>query len=183
MAARASGAKAPARARTPARQSRPAGQVPPGPPPRNAAEAAALHGQGNGAAAAWDDSAGEVMDPRVHGFEPVRLTTVPAAERDEVRVPLFYVDGTPYTVPAEPGMETALEALHITRKAIMQGFDADTAEALAMDYVFEVILGTGGYAALRGIRKLQPQAFSKICAIAHRLTIGALELPKDAGSG
>ena len=172
MAAKVTGTKpAAAPRRTPARQ-------PLGPPPRNAEEAAALRG-GPGRAR-LDGGEDEVMEPGVFGFEPVRLTPV---EDETPRVPLFYIADQAYTIPAQVGVEVGLEALHISRTIGMTGAPREEVEGAIYDYIFEATLGPEGYAALRGFRGLRPEDFAKIAAIAYRMTLGALELPKDAATG
>jgi hypothetical protein len=46
-------------------------------------------------------------------FEMIRLVSSPEAERP--RVPLFSIDDTVYSIEAKPGMNIALEALHLFR--------------------------------------------------------------------
>jgi hypothetical protein len=52
-----------------------------------------------------------------------------------------------------------------------------------MDYILETMLGEEGYEALLGFHGLKAEDFEKIAAIAYRLTLGALEVPKAASEG
>lgn len=101
-------------------------------------------------------------------FEVLRLTT--SKKREEERVPLFYIDDREYTIPRRPRMNIALQFMHIARE---QNGDA------AMDYLLEKLLGEEGYRALRDYDDLEPEEFRQITAIAYKLTLGALELPKE----
>lgn len=162
MAAKVTGAKTPPKRATPRQPSiRERLGPPPGAPP--------------------EDGPPGPLDAEITAFEPVRLT--PAPEPEGKRVTLFYVGGKGYTIPAEPGMEIGLEANHIMARLRMQGVPASEVEGAVMDYIFGQMLGDEGYAALRGFKGLRAEDFEKITAIAYRLTLGALEVPKAAQGG
>lgn len=100
-------------------------------------------------------------------FEVVRLTSEP--DEVEERVPLFYIDDTEYTVVKRPGVNIGLQYLHLTRTA---------GQEIAVDYLLGKLLGEDGYRALREYDRLKPEQFERICEVAARLTLGAMELPK-----
>lgn len=100
-------------------------------------------------------------------FEAVRLTTDP--DEVEERVPLFYIDDVEYTVAKRPGVNVGLQYLHLTRTA---------GQEMAVDYLLGKLLGEDGYRALREYDKLKSADFERICEVAARLTLGAMELPK-----
>jgi hypothetical protein len=101
-------------------------------------------------------------------FEMIRLVSSPEAERP--RVPLFSIDDTVYSIEAKPGMNIALEALHLFRTG---------GELAAIDFLLNRLLGDAGYRALREYDELTPAQFMQIGEIAMRITLGGLELPKD----
>lgn len=121
------------------------------------------------------------LDAEVTAFEPVRLT--PATEQAEKRVTLFYVGDKAYDIPAEPGMEIGLNANRILARLRMRGVPEAEIEGAVVDYIMETMLGEEGYGALRGFRGLKGADLEKIVAIAWRLTVGALEIPKASASG
>lgn len=100
-------------------------------------------------------------------YEVVRLD----AEPDEVeeRVPLFYIGDTEYTVVKRPGVNIGLQYLHLSRTS---------GQEIAVDYLLGKLLGDDGYRALREYDRLKPKDFERICEVAARLTLGAMELPK-----
>lgn len=100
-------------------------------------------------------------------FEVLRLTTTPQA--GEERVPLFYIDDVEYGIPKRPRMNVALQYLRLAK---------ESGDAIAADYLLESLLGREGYRALREYDQLTVEQFSQIAAVATRLTLGALELPK-----
>jgi hypothetical protein len=140
--------------------------TPPGAPPRNAEEAAALRQQVRLLPAGTDPE--EALDPEVFSFEPVRLTSTP---QPGPRVTLFYVDDEPYQVEASARMDIGLEALEVL---------AAEGGAAAERYVLVAFLGEDGYAAFRRAVR-EPADYRKVAAILTRLSMGAVEAPK-AGS-
>ncbi len=120
----------------------------------------------------------DVEMPGGFGFEPIRLSTkdiVPPARR----VPCFYIDDAEYTIMLEPPMAVSLEFAHI----MAEGSGTAEAMGIAVDYLLTELLGEDGYRALRRFRGLQPIHFAKISAVAVRLALGQVELPKDAVNG
>lgn len=101
------------------------------------------------------------------GFEVLRLTT---RSTPEERVPLFYIDDREYTIPKRPRMNVALQFMHLAR---------ERNDSAAMDYLLEKLLGEEGYKALRDYDDLTSEQFQQITDVATRLTLGALELPKE----
>lgn len=108
------------------------------------------------------------IEPASDSFEVLRLTT--SSKANEERVPVFYIDDVEYTIPARPRMNIALQFMHLARE---QG------DSQAMDYLLGKLLGEEGYRALREYDDLLPEQFTQITEIATKLTLGALELPKD----
>lgn len=151
---------------------RAAAGLPHPPPPRQEALAAGPMANGQGP----DTAADRIMLPGGFSFEPIRFDD---ETPEDIRVTLFYGnDGTPYTVLANPSSGIALEFLHLARQA----GGSDLGQALAMDWMYERMLGEDGYAALRRVRSADPSKFAKITAIVTRIANGPLEIPKDAGS-
>ena len=100
-------------------------------------------------------------------YEVIRLDAEP--DETEERVPLFYIGDTEYTVVKRPGMNIGLQYLHLARTS---------GQEIAVDYLLGKLLGDDGYRALREYDGLKPKDFERICEVAARLTLGALELPK-----
>lgn len=100
-------------------------------------------------------------------YEVVRLDAEP--EEAEERVPLFYIGDTEYTVVKRPGVNIGLQYLHLARTS---------GQEIAVDYLLGKLLGDDGYKALREYDGLKSKDFERICEVAARLTLGALELPK-----
>jgi hypothetical protein len=98
----------------------------------------------------------------------IRLTSDPGLA--EERVPLFYIDDREYTVAKRPGVNVGLEYLHLSRTS---------GQEIAIDYLLGKLLGEEGYRALREYDQLTSDQFKQICEVAARLTLGAIELPKD----
>ena len=109
------------------------------------------------------------LDPGSAGdFEVLRLTRKP--ERNEERVPLFYIDDVEYTVVKRPHANVGLKMLELLRT---QG------EPAAQAYVLGKLLGADGYAALLEYDDLTAEQYAHICQVAARLALGSLELPKE----
>lgn len=110
----------------------------------------------------------------------LRLT--PRAE-PAARVPLFYIGDLEFTVPADPGANIALQYLHIAA-----GQDCacikphGRGEMAANDYLLTELLGEDGYQALREFDGLTTADLGQIIAIAVKITLGALEIPKAPAS-
>jgi hypothetical protein len=100
------------------------------------------------------------------GFEPPRLTT---SDQPADRVVLFYIDDRPYSIELKPGVNVGLKYLHLVRTV---------GENQAMGYLLEKLLGAEGYEALMNYDDLTPEQFEKVCDVASKLTLGALEPPK-----
>lgn len=108
------------------------------------------------------------FDPPGSEFEVLRLTT--RTDRDEERVPLFYIDDREYSVARRPGVNVGMQFLHLYRT---QG------EVAATDYVLGRLLGEDGYRALREYDDLSVEQFRQICQVVIKLALGPLELPKE----
>ncbi|MEV7770586.1 hypothetical protein [Kitasatospora sp. NPDC086791] len=100
-------------------------------------------------------------------FEVLRLRTSPQADTE--MVPLFYIDDVEYCIPKRPRMNIALQFMHLAK---------DEGDATAADFLLGSLLGEDGYRALREYDQLTSEQFQQITAVATRLTMGALELPK-----
>jgi hypothetical protein len=100
------------------------------------------------------------------GLQVLRLKT---SGSKGAMVPLFYIDDREYCIPAKPGLNIALQALHVRRT---QGEDA------AVDYMLEKVLGAEGYRALREYDELEPGDLMQILQVVNELVMGAMEFPK-----
>lgn len=107
-------------------------------------------------------------EPSANGFEVLRLSSNP--KRAEERVPLFYIDDVEYSVAKRPGVNVGLQFMHLYRTE---------GEQSAVDYLLGKLLGDDGYRALREYDDLTAEQFQQICEIATKLTLGAMELPKE----
>jgi hypothetical protein len=95
----------------------------------------------------------------------------------EKRIPAFSINGTVYTLLANPRMNQGMRYVHIARK---QGSE------IAADYMLEVLLGEDGYEALLGFDDLAEPDLEAILNAASRIMAGAVETPKGKqprGSG
>lgn len=101
----------------------------------------------------------------------LRLTTKKddGAPQKEKRVPVFYIDDTMYTVPAEPGAEIGLKMLELLEH---RGQEA------AMYYMLTTMLGQDGYKALMTYKNLPPTAMAQVIKRINEIANGALEGPK-----
>jgi hypothetical protein len=107
-----------------------------------------------------------VTEANGRGIQVLRLTT---GTTEAARVPLFYIDDREYTVKASPGMNIALQFLHIGRT---QG------EGIAIDYLLGKMLGDEAYKALREYDDLTAEQLMQIIETVTSLAMGAMELPK-----
>jgi hypothetical protein len=105
-------------------------------------------------------------------FEPVRLSSTPAAPED--RVVLFYVDDEPYSVPKKIGRNHGLRYLRTVRK---QG------EALAAQELLEVLIGEDGYNALMNCDDLNDDDLDRIMDRLRDEALGAVEDEDEGGKG
>jgi hypothetical protein len=105
--------------------------------------------------------------PAADTYEPVHLPE--ETEVPEERVPLFYIGDREYSVVKRPGVNIALQYLHLTRTK---------GETIAQDFLLEELLGVEGYEALRNYNALKPEQFERIVEVANELTMGSLEAPK-----
>lgn len=110
--------------------------------------------------------------------EMLRFTTDDSDGEPEVRVPVFEVDGTEYTMPAKPGPAIGLRASHLMGE---RGISPALAEARATDYVLTAMLGEDGHRALLSLKKITRAQLRQIISIVTTTAMGAVEDdPKDA---
>jgi hypothetical protein len=114
-------------------------------------------------------------------FEPVRLTTKTDEDAEpEIRLDLFSIDDTMYTIPARPSMSISLQFMHLA--GITDASQVTARDAVAVDYLLGELLSEDGWKALREFKQLEPDQFKMITEIATTVAMGALELPKGPGS-
>lgn len=100
----------------------------------------------------------------IDGFEPIRLSSAPAAA--EVRVPLFYIDDVEYSIPRTVAKSVSLEYLRLARQH---------GEGIAAQRLLERLLGAEGYEALEQSDTVTDEQIEEICALAVRVTFGDVE--------
>lgn len=101
----------------------------------------------------------------------LRLKTKPKdAKTREKRVVLFYIDDRPYSVPAKPGAEVALQILDVIA---MRG------EEVGIALMLRKLLGDEGYTALMNYDGLEREDLQKVITKAFEIVNGALEGPKE----
>lgn len=97
----------------------------------------------------------------------IELVSDPDAPEAE-RIPLFSIDGTTYSMPAEVDAATSLRVLDVQRR---RGAES------ALSYALEELVGSEGYQALLNFRGLRKGQLEAIMELVQRHALGNLEEP------
>lgn len=98
----------------------------------------------------------------------IRLKSKPKTRQK--RVVLFYIDDQPYTVPAKPGAEVALQILDAMERLGQEG---------GIAFMLRKLLGVEGYQALMNYEDLDREDLQQVIVKANEIVNGALEGPKE----
>jgi hypothetical protein len=110
-----------------------------------------------------------VKAPRAPASSP-EVIRISSDDVDESRVPLFYIDGTEYTMLANPSASLALEYLDFAKSG-----DQEAAQVFMMTEM----IGEDGWQALKGCRALKGADLRRVMQVVNKTLMGALETPKD----
>lgn len=100
---------------------------------------------------------------------PGLLHFTAVSDEPEEREPLFYIDGTEYSIPLDPPATIAINATHI----IATG--GPSAGAMAEDYLMTEMLGEDGFAALRNCKTVKLDDYRHLVEVCTRRAMGQPE--------
>jgi hypothetical protein len=104
------------------------------------------------------------VDADADAGAPIDLDALPEPEPE--LVPLFVLDGRTWMVEAHPSPSIGLQVLRMARE---QGYE------IAVGWMLEALIGSAGYDALCGSRKVTQDAMQEIVRRALGVTVGPVE--------
>lgn len=103
-------------------------------------------------------------------LQPLRFTT-PEIEPEIERIVAFYIDDTPYSIPAEVSPSVSLRFMRASRAIGME---------MAMGDLLGEMLGEEAYAALADYKHLTQQNMADLFNLVRKHAMGAMEVPKGS---